>query len=181
MNRLEAQLLLKTHLKNKNLLKHSYAAEGAMRVLAQHFNEDPDLWGIAGLLHDIDLDIVGNNMDLHAEKGALILEEAGIHPEIVHAVRAHNAKVPRVTKMDYCLYSADPATGLIVASVLMHPTKKIAQTDIKFIMKRFKEKRFAAGANRAHINDCSLLEMETVDFMAMVLKGMQSNAKELGL
>jgi putative nucleotidyltransferase with HDIG domain len=181
MNREDSLALLKKYLKNKNMIKHCIAVEGEMIGLARHFNEDENLWGITGLLHDIDYEETGGDPDIHAEKGAQMLEAQGFPPEIVHAVRAHNLKVQIETKLDRALYAADPLSGLIVAAVLMHPEKKIAAVDSSFILRRFKEKSFAAGANREHIQTCSELGLELEDFVTICIEGMRLKSEELGL
>lgn len=181
MNREEALLLLKQHVKNKNMIKHCIAVEGEMISLARHFKEDENLWGLTGLLHDIDYEETGGDPVTHAEKGAQILEEIGFNKEIVHAVRAHNDKAPIETKMDRALFAADPLSGLIVAAVLMHPDKKLASVDSAFVLRRFKEKSFAAGANRDHISSCSELGFELDAFIQVCIEGMRLRAEELGL
>ena len=101
--------------------------------------------------------------------------------EVRHAILAHCDKAGRDTEMDRAIYAADPVTGLIVASVLMHPSKKLAETDAEFVGKRFKEKRFAAGANREAIASCSELGLDLHEFLEISLVAMRSISKELGL
>jgi len=181
MNREESLTLLKQHLKNKNMIKHCIAVEGEMIGLAKRFNEDDALWGLTGLLHDIDYEETGGDPKIHAEKGAQMLEAHGFSPAMVHAVRAHNHKVPIETKLDRALFASDPLSGLIVAAVLMHPEKKLSAVDSSFVLRRFKEKSFAAGANREHIQTCSELGLELADFVTICIEGMRLRAEELGL
>ena len=181
MNREESLTLLKQHLKNKNMIKHCIAVEGEMIGLAKRFNEDDALWGLTGLLHDIDYEETGGDPKIHAEKGAQMLEAHGFSPAMVHAVRAHNHKVPIETKLDRALFAPDPLSGLIVAAVLMHPEKKLSAVDSSFVLRRFKEKSFAAGANREHIQTCSELGLELADFVTICIEGMRLRAEELGL
>jgi putative nucleotidyltransferase with HDIG domain len=181
MNREESLALLKQHLKNKNMIKHCIAVEGEMIGLAKHFKEDDVLWGLTGLLHDIDYEETGGDPEVHAEKGAQMLEAHGFSQEMLHAVRAHNNKVPIETRLDRALFASDPLSGLIVAAVLMHPQKKLSAVDASFVLRRFKEKSFAAGANRENIKTCSELDLGLEEFVTICIDGMRHRAEELGL
>jgi putative nucleotidyltransferase with HDIG domain len=181
MQRDEAKALLEQTIPNKNLQKHMLAAEACMRELASHFNEDADPWGLAGLLHDLDYDQTVNDFPNHGKVTAQMLEGKGIPDEVIHAIHAHPGHVEAKSKMDFALYAADSLTGLIVAAALMHPSKKLANVDVPFIMKRYKEKRFAAGANREQIQTCDRLGLSLEDFVGKCLKAMQGISDELGL
>jgi putative nucleotidyltransferase with HDIG domain len=181
MDRNEALALLKKHMNNKNMIKHCIAVEGEMIALAQHFGEDEELWGLTGLLHDIDYEETNADPELHAELGAQMLEKENMPAELVHAVRAHNDKAPIKSRLDRALFAADPLSGLIVAAALMHPEKKLSAMDAGFILRRFKEKSFAAGANRDQIKTCSELNLSLEGFITICLKGMVDKADELGL
>jgi len=183
MTREEALKLLKSHVTNKNLLKHCYACEVVMKYLARHFGEDEQKWALAGLLHDVDYDTTKDDLSQHSLVGGKILEEAGLPDDIVHAVKAHNGAhgIARTSLMDKCLYSTDPVTGLIVAGALIRPEKKLSAIDVDFLMKRFHEKAFARGANRETIASCSEFGMELGEFLGISLEAMQSISQELGL
>ncbi len=183
MNRSQALDLLKSNIKNKNLLKHMYAAEAIMRALAEKFGEDADKWGLTGLLHDIDYDQTANDPDNHALIGGEMLKAAGFDEDIVYAVKAHNYKLelPRKSLMDKAIYACDPLTGLIVASALIHPDKKLSSIDTAFVLNRFKESSFARGANREQIQKCSEMGLDLEEFVTIGLKAMQGIADELGL
>lgn len=181
MDRSEALSLVKENVKNKNLIKHMLAAEAIMRHLAEHFGEDVQTWGLAGLLHDVDYDKTKDDPEQHAVVGAKLLEEKGLPKEVVHAVLAHAEKAERVSLMDKVLYATDPLTGLIVAAALIHPDKKLSSIDAKFVMNRFGEKSFARGANREIIQSCSEFGMELEEFISHGLKAMQGISEELGL
>jgi len=118
---------------------------------------------------------------LHTKMAAEWLREKGIDEDIIYAVMAHAEQVEPKSKLDWTLFTVDPATGLIVAAALMHPTKSLAGLDVEFLLKRFKEKRFAAGARRETIAACSNLGLSLEEFLAIVLKGMQKISDELGL
>lgn len=181
MIREEALKLVKSNVKNKNLVKHMIATEACMRFLAHHFHEDEDLWALTGLLHDLDYDKTAKDFPKHGLLSAQMLEELGIDDRIVYAVKAHPGHVEAKSMMDKALFAVDPLTGLIVAATLMHPTKKLKNVDIEFILHRFKEKRFAAGANRDTIRTCENLGLSLEEFITISLEAMQSVADELGL
>lgn len=183
MKREEALSLVKEEVKNKNLLKHMLAVEAVMRRLAVELGEDEELWALAGLLHDLDYDKTVDNPEQHGLLGAQILEERGLPEVLIQAVKAHNPAlgVERRTPMDKALYAADPVTGLLVAAALVHPQKKLAAIDLEFVMKRFKEKSFARGADRGQIETCRELNLSLEQFLALSLEAMQSIAADLGL
>lgn len=183
MKREEALSLVKEEVKNKNLLKHMLAVEAVMRRLAGELGEDEALWALAGLLHDLDYDKTVDDPERHGLLGAQILEERGLPEALIQAVKAHNPAlgVERRTPMDRALYAADPVTGLLVAAALVHPQKKLAAIDLEFVMKRFKEKSFARGADRGQIETCCELDLSLEQFLALSLEAMQSIAADLGL
>lgn len=184
MEREKALGILKENLKNKNLIKHSLAVESAMRELAEHFNEDVKKWAICGLMHDVDYEKVKDEMDSHSKKGAEMLKELGFEDDICYAVLAHNeihGFEPK-TKMAKALFCTDPLTGLIVAGTLVLPSKKINDLERDSILKRFKEKAFARGANREIILKCQpYLDLSLEEFVEIVLRAMKKISNELGL
>jgi putative nucleotidyltransferase with HDIG domain len=181
ITREEALELVDTHLKKKNLVKHVLAVEAIMRALAPRYGGDPEVWGMAGLLHDLDYETTFEEPDRHGCVTMDLLEEVDIPERVRHAILAHCDKAQRDTEMDRAIYAADPVTGLIVASALMHPSKRLAETDAGFVGKRFKEKRFAAGADREAIASCSELGLDLHEFLEISLEAMRSISKELGL
>lgn len=181
MERSEAMDLVRSRVKNKNLVKHMLATEAVMCRLAQHFGEDEKLWGLTGLLHDLDYDETVNDFPRHGLVTAEILEGLGVDGQIIDAVKAHPGHQEAKTNLDKALYAVDPLTGLIVAAALMHPSKKLGGVDVQFVLNRFKEKRFAAGANREQIKSCERLGLSLASFMQLALEAMQSIDEELGL
>ncbi len=183
MTRDEAYTLLTRHLKTRNLVKHSLAVEAVMRGLARHFGQDEDVWGLAGLLHDIDYDWTKDEPARHSMEGADLLAREGLPEEIVYAVRAHNEVhgLPRQSLLDKALYASDPLTGLIVAGALIRPEKKLSAIDVPFLLNRFHEKSFARGANREQIKSCTEMGLSLEEFMEIGLKSMQGIAGEMGL
>jgi putative nucleotidyltransferase with HDIG domain len=180
MNREEAVALVTSTIKTNNLVKHCLAVEAAMQELARHFKENEETWGLAGLLHDLDYEETKNNFASHGLRTAEMLK-GKVDESILYAIKAHPGHVEAKSKMDMALYATDPLTGLIVAACLMHPEKKLEYIDNDFVLRRFREKRFAAGANREQIESCDKMGISLEDFIGLVLKGMQGVHKELGL
>jgi putative nucleotidyltransferase with HDIG domain len=183
MNRQEALKAIKENIKNENLIKHMLATEAIMRALAGRFNENEDEWGLAGLLHDIDVEITTGNMSLHSKRGAEMVKHLGVNDTICHAILTHNEAhgLSCESRMDKALFCTDPLTGLITAGTLVRPEKKLASVEAKSIRKRFKEKSFAAGANRENIAKCSEIGMELDSFIELGLEAMKGVAADLGL
>ncbi|MBT9144805.1 MAG: Ribonuclease Y [candidate division WS2 bacterium] len=183
ISRDEAENLLKEKVKNKNMVKHCLAVEAVMKGLARTLNQDETAWGLTGLLHDIDLDIVGGDMNTHSLESGKIMRELGFSEELVQAVEAHNEAhgLPRDSIVAKALYAADPVTGLIVAAALVHPDRKISSLDLDFILRRFNEKWFAKGADREQIKSIILLGISFEDFLSLSLKEMSGISGTLGL
>ncbi len=185
MDRKEALSLVKKYVSNGNSIKHMLAVETVMRELAKKFNEDEALWSMAGLVHDIDMEIVDyqKNPEFHAKKGAKILEEEGFSEDVINATLAHNkeTKKERNTLLEKAIYCADPLTGLIVASTLVLPSKRIGDLSTESILKRFREKSFARGAEREVISACSEINLTLNEFVEIGLLAMQKISDELEL
>lgn len=183
MNREEALQLVKEKIKNENLVKHCLAVEICMRALAKHFEENEEKWGLAGLLHDIDYEETKDNPEKHSLIGAEILEKMDLDKEICEAVKTHNEMhgIAPESRMAKALYSVDPLTGLIVASALVLPEKKLANLTPENVLNRFKEKAFAKGANRETIAKCEDVGLSLEEFVKIGLQAMQSISNDLGL
>ncbi len=183
ITRESAYKLVLEKISNKNLIKHMLATEAVMSQLAKKFGEDEELWGLAGLVHDIDYTETEKTPEKHALVGSKWLEELGYPEDVCYAVSCHNSMtgVKRVSKMDEALHTCDPLTGLIVACALIHKDKKLSSIDVPFVLNRFKEKRFAAGANRDQIENCISLGLSLEEFIGIGLEAMKGISKELGL
>ncbi len=164
-----------------NLLKHILAVEVGMRRLAEYLGEDVEYWGLIGLLHDLDYNETKDNAAKHTYVTEKWLAEYNLPEEMLYAIHAHPGHVPCRTHLDWALYAVDPATGFLVACALMHPSKKLAALDEDFLLRRFREKRFAAGAIRENIAACSNLGIELGSFLMLVRDGMMTISDELGL
>ena len=183
MTREEALKSIKANIENENSIKHMLATEAIMRALAKHLGEDEEEWGLTGLLHDIDMELTEGDMNTHSKLGADLAKELGASEAMVHAILCHNEAhgIPRETKLDKALFCVDPLTGLITAAALVRPDKKLASLEAKSVIKKFKQKGFAAGANRQQIALCSEIEIEFAQFIELGLMAMQGIAADLGL
>lgn len=183
MNREDGLRFLHEHLKNENLVNHCLAVEAIMRGLAEYLQEDVEKYGLAGLLHDIDYDVTYDDPQRHSVLGAAMLEEKGIDPEIVYAVKVHNEMhgLERKSLLDKTLWAADPVSGFITAAALVRPDKSLAEVQMKSLRKRFKESAFARGASREQMQSCSEIGLELDQFLEIALQSMQKIAGEIGL
>ena len=184
MSREDALVLLNSRLKNENLIKHCLAAEAVMRTMAQELDEDADKWGLAGLLHDLDAE-TQPDLNVHTRETAQILEEKGVDAEIVEAICLHNPQAHpgkrRSSRFHYALAAGETITGLIIATALVYPDKRLSSVKPKSVRKRIKEKAFARGADREIIKECEQAGIALADFCALSLTAMQGIAEELGL
>ena len=175
---------MKTHLEADNLRKHSLASEAIMRALARRLGHDEETWGLAGLLHDLDYAQTQDDPARHGLVTEKILQEKGVDVTIIQAIKAHNAEalgLTRQTPMDLALTCAETMTGMVVATALVYPDKKIRSVKPKSIVKRMKEKHFAKGVRREHIMLCEELGLPLAEFAALSLKAMAAIDKQLGL
>ena len=183
MEREEALQLLHEYVKNPNLIKHSLASEAVMRELAKKLGEDPDLWGLAGLLHDLDAELEPD-LSTHTVKTMEILKTKGVPEKVLQAIRLHN-ELPwgekRSEPMHFALAAGENLTGLIMAAALVLPEKRLQSLQGKSVMKRMKEKRFAPGANRETIKEAERLGLSLEEFVEICLSAMKNISHELGL
>lgn len=183
----EAVALLKKHMSQENLLRHCYAVEAVMRALARHFKEDEEKWGIVGLLHDGDYEETKIAPEKHTLKMAEWLKEMGeADPEILSAILSHNyahtGQNPPKNKLEWSLYCCDELTGLIVAVTLVKPDKMLSSVTLDTILKKWREKSFAAGVKREQIAECeSRLGIPLNEFIEIALGAMQGISDDLGL
>ncbi len=184
ITREEAISLLKEHIRNPNLFKHCLATEAVMKALADRLGQDREKWGLAGLLHDLDVEIVDSDLSRHTFETEKILLEKGVDKEIIRAVKLHNEKAhgeKRSEIFHHALAAGETITGLIIATTLVYPDRKIRSVKPKSIKKRMKEKSFAAGVDREIVMECEKLNMDIGEFSALCLKAMQDIAGDLGL
>ncbi|MFB0557099.1 MAG: HDIG domain-containing metalloprotein, partial [Dehalococcoidia bacterium] len=146
----EALSLFKEFNQSESLLKHAYCVEGVMRYLARKGGEDEEKWGVVGLMHDLDYE---RFPEQHCSKAQEILEERGWPEEYIRAIVSHGwgicNDVEPQSKMEKTLYAIDELTGLIIAVALVRPSKSVADLEARSVMKKWKDKAFAAGVNRS--------------------------------
>ncbi len=181
LTREQAYQMVEKKIGVNNLLKHILAVEAGMRKLAEHFDEDVEYWGLTGLLHDLDYNETKDDEARHTYVTREWLAEYNLPEEMLYTIHAHPGHVPCHSRLDYALFTVDPATGFIVACALMHPEKRLVALDDQFMLRRFKEKRFAAGALRENMAACSNLGLETGQFLLLVHAGMMTISDQLGL
>ena len=180
----EALQLMKEYLKAENLQKHSLATEIIMRKIAQKRGENEELWGIAGLLHDLDFEETKDDMPNHTLKTEEILKERGVSKEIIEAIKGHNAEnlgFERERPIDHALTCAECITGMVIATTLVYPDKKLASVKPKSILKRMKQKEFARSVNREYIKECEKIGIPLEEFAELSLNAMREISDELGL
>lgn len=183
MNRNDALAIVNKYVKNPNLVKHMLAVESAMRFYARKYGEDEEKWAVAGLLHDFDWEI-HPTMEEHPVAGTPILREHGVPEEIIQAVLSHadHTGVPRETLMEKALYACDEVTGLITAVALVRPSRALYDLKVKSVKKKWKDKSFAAGANREEIEQgAEEFGIDLWEHVANVINAMNSIAEDLDL
>ncbi len=183
MNREEALDSIKANVENANQVRHMLATEAIMRALARRLGEDEEEWGLTGLLHDIDVELTEGDMHSHSKLGADLARELGANETVAHAILCHNEMqgIPLETELDKALVCADQLTGLIMAAALVRPDKKLAGLEVGSVVKKFKEKSFAAAVNRQQIAQCSGIGLELDEFIELGLEAMKGIAADLGL
>lgn len=167
--------LLRQNIRNERMIFHCLASEAVMRALARRLGRDEEQWGQAGLLHDLDVEKTGTDPTVHGLEAARMLAEMGVDPEVVEAIRLHNemaAREPRTSELHYALAAGETITGLIVATSLVYPDKKIASVKPKSVVKRMKEKAFAASVKRENILECERIGIPLEEFAALALTAM---------
>lgn len=175
--------ILHEHLKGDYVLRHSRATEAIMRELAPRFQADADLWGITGLLHDLDLELIGEDPARHARETERILKDRFDYPrDGLDAILAHNGDVldiPCRTPFDHALTAAESITGMVFAMALILPSKRLSDVKAKSVVKRIKEPRFAANVSRERISHHEALGMDQGAFCAVAVQAMQAIVGEL--
>lgn len=169
---------------------HLKESEAIMRALARKFNEDEEVWGIIGLLHDIDWNLVKDNVSEHCILAQSILKEAGASDFLIESIISHCYSNPLIPKLlnqkrsgnlQHCLVAAETLTGLIVATTLIQPDKKIAAVSLSSLIKKFNNGSFAARCDRNLIKECEQAEISLEEFLQIGLSALQNISAELGL
>ena len=149
ITRSQALALLQKYNQEPFHILHGLTVEGVMRYFAQEIGEDPDFWGIVGLLHDVDFE---RWPEKHCLEAPRLLAEINAEPEMVHAICSHGygicCDVEPTEQMEKILFATDELTGLIGAAAKMRPSKSVSDMEVSSLKKKFKDKKFAAGCSR---------------------------------
>lgn len=183
MDREAAWALVCQYVENENLRRHMLAVEAAMRDYALRFDDDPDLWALAGLLHDFDWEI-HPDLEHHPQDGEPILREHNAPEPVIRAIMSHaeHTGVERRTPMEHALYACDDLTGLLVAVALVRPSKDIRDVSLRSVRKKWGNAHFAAGVDRQQVEaGAESLGVDLWEHVEHVLGSMQRIAPELGL
>lgn len=183
ITREEAVQLLEENVKSENMLKHCFASEAVMRAMARRLNKNEDEWGLAGLLHDIDVEITNADPQTHGPYAEKLLK-GKVSDEILDAIVMHNEMATgkeRTTEFQHALAAGETITGLVTATTLVYPDKKIASVKPKSVTKRMKQKAFAASVKRENILECEKIGIPINEFAELAVKAMNEISIELGL
>lgn len=185
----QSDKLLDEYVKDSVTKLHMIESEAIMQALAKRFGEDEEVWGIIGLLHDIDWDLTKNNVSEHCVKSQEILKQAGASDFLIETIISHGygmEAIPalkdkeRSTNLQYCLVAAETLTGLIIASALMQPDKKLSSVQLSSLKKKFKNKGFAARCDRELIRECEKAGVPVDEFLEIGLTALQGISDKLG-
>ncbi len=175
---------LHEHVKNEKTIIHCLASEAVLRALARRLGENEDRWGLAGLLHDIDVEMTNADPKVHALKAKELLSGLDLDKEMIDVIEMHNdlaTGLPRSTRFQHALAAGETITGLVYATALVYPDKKISSVKYKSVRKRMKEKAFAASVNRDHIMECEKIGISLDEFIKISVDAMRDISDEIGL
>jgi len=187
-SRADALALMQEFTRSESLRKHMFAVEAAMRAYASHYGEDPERWGLAGLMHDFDYERFPNDAHAadaeHPAEGARLLRSRGYPEDVVTAILGHATYtgVARSTRMARALFAVDELTGLITATALVKPSRSVHEVDARSVRKKMKDKAFARGVSREDVvRGAEELEVELDTHIQFVIDAMRANADAIGL
>lgn len=184
MTRNHALDLLKNYVKSEKMIIHSLSSEAVLKAIARRLGTDEAKYGLAGLLHDIDVEITNADPKTHGLKSIEILRENNIDEEIIDAVSMHNEEATgaeRQTQFQFALAAGETITGLIYATALVYPDRKIENVKYKSVTKRMKEKAFAASVKRENILECEKIGIPLAEFVQISVDAMKEISSEIGL
>ena len=184
ITRTTALQLLHRYISNEKMLQHCLASEAVMRGIARHLGRDEEKWGLAGLLHDLDVEVTNAEPTIHGTQTEVLLTDYDVDPEVLDAIRMHNecsAGKERSTEFQHALAAGETITGLIFATTYVYPDRKLTSVKPKSVVKRMKEKAFAASVRRENIMECEKIGIPIDEFAALAITSMLPIAGELGL
>jgi uncharacterized protein len=176
--------LLHRYVKNEKMIFHCLASEAVMKRLAGRLGRDADAWGLAGLLHDLDVEITNADATVHGTQTEVLLKDYDVDPEILDAIRMHNecsSGKERSNEFQYALAAGETITGLIFATTYVYPEKKLSAVKPKSVVKRMKEKMFAASVKRENILECEKIGLTIEEFATLAIASMLPVAEEIGI
>jgi putative nucleotidyltransferase with HDIG domain len=176
--------LLNQYIKNEKMIFHCLASEAVLKGLARKLGRDEEKWGLAGLLHDLDVEITNADPLIHGSRTEVLLKDYDVDPEILDAIRMHNedsAGKERNTEFQFALAAGETITGLIFATTYVYPDRKLQSVKPKSVVKRMKEKMFAATVKRENILECEKIGIPIDQFAAISIESMLPIADEIGL
>lgn len=184
MTREKAFQLLKEHVRNEKMIIHSLSSEAVLKAIARRLGRDEEKWGLAGLLHDIDVELTHADPLVHGLKADDILKDYDVDAEILDAIRMHNEDATgeeRSTEFQHALAAGETITGLIHATTLVYPDQKIASIKYKSVTKRMKQAAFAASVKRENIMECEDIGIPLEEFVQLSVDAMREIHEEIGL
>lgn len=184
LNHDEALAILKEYIKNDKMISHCLASEAVMKAVAIKLGHDSKKWALAGLLHDIDVEKTNADPKTHALEAMNILAPYNLDSDILNAIKMHNecaTGMIRSQEFEHALAASETITGLIVATTLVYPDKKLASVKPSSVVKRMKEKAFAASVRRENIMECEKIGLSLEEFTTIAIDAMRGIAGEIGL
>ncbi len=180
----EALILVKKNINKRNFLYHMIAVKAIMQSVARSLGENEKLWGLTGLLHDIDYEKVKGNPEKHGLLSEELLSDFDIPEEVIRAIKAHNFQYTHIrpqSKMEKSLIACDAISGLLVACALVMPSKKLAEVKVDTVARKFRDKSFARGVERERVLFCEEFGISRKVFFKIALDGLKAVSSEIGL
>ena len=184
LTRENALILLHQYIKNEKMIQHCLASEAVLCALARHLGRDEQLWGLAGLLHDLDVEITNADPYVHGLKTEELLKDYEVEPEMIDAIRMHNEMASgreREKEFQFALAAGETITGLIFATTYVYPDRKLSSVKAKSVVKRMKEKAFAATVKRENILECEKIGISIEEFAEISIQSLLPISEQLGL
>lgn len=183
MNRAEALESIRENVESEKMVRHMLATEAVLRALAHRLGEDETEWGLTGLVHDIDIELIDGDMSIHGKLGADLVREMGASEAMAHAVLCHNLRynIARETRLDTALICADALPRMIMAIAQAHPDKKLALVNTGMIEETLQDEKLVSGADKGRIALCADLGLSREEFIEMGLAALQKIAPSLRL
>jgi putative nucleotidyltransferase with HDIG domain len=184
LTRTDALRLLHQYIKNEKMIFHCLASEAVLRGLARKLGRDEEQWGLAGLLHDLDVETTNAEPTIHGTQTEVLLKDYDLHPDVLDAIRMHNecsSGKERTTEFQFALAAGETITGLIFATTYVYPDRKLTSVKAKSVVKRMKEKMFAASVKRENIMECERIGIPIDQFAALAIESMLPIANDIGL